>query len=86
MLAVTIDEVPDGDETRRRRLAAVRIECVSPPYSICEYDVCSVEDDEGLIITTASCVCEVRDHDEYIWSVVEHACRAIRAARRDDAL
>ncbi|MCK1627525.1 hypothetical protein IVA98_31300 [Bradyrhizobium sp. 160] len=80
MLAVTIDEVPDGDETRRRRLVAMRIESVSAPYSICEVDVCAIEDDGGLAVT--SCVVEIRGRGD-IWSVVESACRAIAAAERD---
>lgn len=86
MLAVTIDTLEEGDEARRRPLAALRIEQVSATHSICEYVVDAVEDVDGLVGTAArfsSCVVE-RECDRSVWAIVENACRAILAAERDE--
>jgi len=61
----------------------MRIERVSGSHSICEYEVCSVENRDGLLVTSASCVVERRSLESDIWSVVENACRVIVAAEKD---
>ncbi|MET4479150.1 hypothetical protein [Bradyrhizobium sp. F1.13.3] len=86
MLAVTIEIVPDGDETRRRPVAAMRIEQVSTTHSLCEYAVDTIEDGDGLIATAASfssCVVEHLRTEGDVWKVLGNACRAIAAAGTD---
>jgi hypothetical protein len=82
MLAVTIEVVPDNDETCRHSVAAMRIQQVSASHAICEYAVDAVEDAGGLFATSTSCVVEIRGRDD-VWAVLENACRAIRAAEHD---
>lgn len=87
MLAVTIEVITDGDEARRRPIAAMRIEQVSVTHSICEYVVDAIENADGLVAASArfaSCVVEDRERNGEVWDVVENACRAIIAAERGE--